>query len=280
MAWVKMGEWDALLSSIGASPAEWTSPVQPDSAEPEWKVELRSRGVEVSASDIVLDPGTGFFTYEGQQVLIYIKDTRRTSDDLQQKEEAVRFHFSDCSTIGMMKEENRYSRYVAIARTDSRFPVFSREIDGSRQELEVELMVCKNCLRGSNYRRYADETTRVRNRIWREFSIPGFFEEFSSRISVIPRLSCATLPPADYTQDWGKVSYEVRARANWICAKCKVDLSDARACLHVHHRDRDRGNNRWMNLVALCILCHAAEPGHGRMHISLEQRRKVESRRR
>lgn len=62
-----------------------------------------------------------------------------------------------------------------------------------------------------------------------------------------------------YTLDWRQRSDRFRIENNWICDKCKLNLSDDimyRRFLEVHHRDRNKENNTRENLQCLCIYCH------------------------
>lgn len=267
--------WAELLARVGAEPARWRSDDVLPTLEPAWRVQLSTTGVDVSIDDIETDVGTGVYTYQGQQVSIYIKDTRRPQEVLEVKETAVRFHLTDCRTIARMKEENRWQRYVAIARRDGLFPVFAHELDGTVHELEVELGVCKNCLGSLNWREYSDAPSSQRQRIWTQFSLASFFEHFSSQLAIIPRDSCSALPDSLYTTDWQAVSLRVREAARWRCSSCNVELRDARQCLHVHHRDGDKSNNRDANLQALCAVCHAQQPGHRSMFVAPSVRARI-----
>lgn len=69
-------------------------------------------------------------------------------------------------------------------------------------------------------------------------------------------------PVNDYTPDWSVVSANYRKEQNYICENCGVDLSSERRLLHVHHKNRDKGDNRKKNLVALCAICHKTQPYH------------------
>ncbi len=264
---LEVDDWKRLLREVGATPSDWESSITRASLDHSWRVALRTKGIDVNIDEVEVDSETGVFTYQGQQVTIYIKDTRKPRDVLLVKEDAVRFHVTDCSTITTMKQNNRYQRYVAIARTDGAFPVFSREEDNSSLELEVELAPCKNCLRELNYRDYETETAKERAAIWQNFQLVEFFSAYASQISILPRDSCSALPDSMYVSDWHLISRRVRERARWRCDLCGVRLESFKRALHVHHRDRDKSNNRWANLQPLCAVCHAVQVGHETMFV-------------
>ncbi|MBK7908671.1 MAG: hypothetical protein IPJ78_19275 [Gemmatimonadetes bacterium] len=267
--------WRELLALVGAKPIEWSSAPSLATLEPEWRVRLSTTGVDVSIDEIEIDADAKVYTYNGQQVSIYIKDTRRPSDVLKVKETAVRFHLTDCRTIVKMKEANRWQRYVAIARRDGLFPVFAHELDGTVHEIEVELGVCKNCIGSLDWKNYRQVTGTQRERLWRQFTLQEFFEHYASRLSIVPRESCSALPDSLYTADWQAVSLRAREKAGWRCASCRVDLRSARQCLHVHHRDKDKSNNRGVNLQVLCAVCHAQQPGHHSMYVAPAVRERI-----
>ncbi len=68
-----------------------------------------------------------------------------------------------------------------------------------------------------------------------------------------------------YTADWPAVSWAVRREARWRCQACGVNLRGARHLLHTHHKNRNKQDNRPVNLIALCVICHCAQPKHGRL---------------
>ena len=83
-------------------------------------------------------------------------------------------------------------------------------------------------------------------------------------------------PVNDYTPDWSIISANYRKGQNYICENCGVDLSSERRLLHVHHKNRDKGDNRKKNLVALCATCHKAQPYHEkRLDVSVSDLKKI-----
>lgn len=71
-----------------------------------------------------------------------------------------------------------------------------------------------------------------------------------------------THPVNDYTPDWSSISASYRKKQRYICQACGVDLNSERHLLHTHHKNRDKGDNREKNLIALCALCHQKQPYH------------------
>lgn len=262
--------WGDLLGTIGASPSNWRFSGTWGDRIPEWQVTLADKGIDVVLDEIEIDPETGHYLFQGQQVLIYIKFTNLPRETLlYDKAGSRRFHFRDCRTIHSMKDQNRFQRYVAISRTDGLFPVVSREpVTNEQHELNAPLGVCKNCLKESDYKGYDGAKPARAKSIWESFDIEEFFDEFASSISWIPVDVCSALDPKKYSDDWSKISTEVRQKAKWRCDECRVDLSSRKRLLHVHHLDHNKLNNWQWNLRPLCALCHKAQPAHQKMYVS------------
>jgi len=80
------------------------------------------------------------------------------------------------------------------------------------------------------------------------------------------------LRPDGYTEDWPSISWAMRREARWKCRGCGVNLRGARHLLHVHHKNRNKQDNRPINLIALCVVCHCAQPRHGRLERAARSR--------
>lgn len=267
--------WNKLLNQIGAERSSWEYRGARPNSPPEWLVTLAEIGIEVGLEDLEVDQATGLYLFQGQQILIYIKFTRREKVVLEtDKHNSPRFHFMDCKTIQNMKEKNLFQRYVAISRTDGLFPVVSREQDNMELELEAHLGPCKNCLTTIDYKGYA-VSKHAKRGIWNNFVIEDFFATYSSSISAIPIDSCRAIDSVRYADEWPRVSEEIRSKAGWRCAKCGVVLISHRRLLHVHHIDRDKSNNWRHNLQPLCLLCHREQPGHNKMYVSYDNEQRL-----
>jgi len=46
---------------------------------------------------------------------------------------------------------------------------------------------------------------------------------------------------------------EIRREQKWRCKLCDRSIKGGS---HIHHKDRDRTNNRPSNLIAVCRKCH------------------------
>ena len=77
--------------------------------------------------------------------------------------------------------------------------------------------------------------------------------------------------PFDYDALWWRdFSYWVREQKNWQCDKCSISLKDNHEMLHTHHAN-GINRNTLRHLQALCIGCHAEQPGKN--HRQLKKRR-------
>ena len=72
-----------------------------------------------------------------------------------------------------------------------------------------------------------------------------------------------------YAPDWKKISYDKRCESNFECETCGIDLKERQDLLHVHHSDRNKLNNEFWNLKAVCALCHSEYEGHFHLYKKL-----------
>lgn len=264
----KQPELQALVAKMGARQIEWSSRW----SSPERRAlleELETRGVDFGDIAKIEVTPEGFLTYENELVVLYIRDVKTDAATARSKPEDLRrFHIFDCVTLDTMRKEKRFDRYVASSRKDGFFTIDARNWKTKSVEtMDAQLLVCKNCLGALNYEGFACATRSARDKLWRGFSIKEFFEENLAWFSSLPRYSDRDAPPSDYVEEWPAISLRVRSNTGWKCDECSIVLADRglRRFLHVHHINGVAGDNRPANLRALCVECHAAQAGHGRM---------------
>lgn len=229
-----------------------------------------SEGLEIDLSDIKID--AGLLSYQGRQVLLYIKDHSYSNGASSSKFDAAvenpesgnRFHVSDCSTIKKMRSMNRFERYVATNNVSGYFEIEASSNYGPNRTAKVALKVCKNCLSNLNYKGYSSEG--VRGKVFSEFSLDEFFSEYSSCFSYMPKAWGETFK-VGYVSNWQEISKATREREGYTCSHCKINLSSNKNLCHVHHINGVKNDNNASNLKVLCIDCHRRQPYHEGMYV-------------
>lgn len=287
---VKFLELEEQRRRIGAELSRWELG-SPGLAPRDQLLTDLATGIEIPLGDVDVSVG-GLLAYRGEQVLLYIKDTGSTLDVLRNEpHKSRRFHVADCETLESMRKQGRFERYVVTNRMDGYFLVDWRDLDiGRTGETEAALCVCRNCLKLLNWRGYENPEgwpehlpgERQRKKmIWENFSIGEFLMDYATFFRSRPSRRDAEAGLNEYVLRWPEISAEQKRRVNWTCHQCGVHLGSLRAALHCHHKNGVRNDNSSANLVVLCAMCHAEQPGHGHMKVSISVREKIlENRRR
>src|SRR5690606_1660121 len=137
-------------------------------------------GIDVALEDIT-NVG-GLLSYQGEQILLYIKDTKQPKDILiNEPEKSRRFHIAECATLEEMRRKNRFDRYHIANRIDGKFLCswFNAET-GAYGEVEASLKVCKNCLSTLNWENYTNINYERKKAVWNAFDIPEFLREYET----------------------------------------------------------------------------------------------------
>jgi hypothetical protein len=275
---INLDALEEMRRRMGAPEVQWTGAVLLPRDIPS---AIYGPGIEVKIDEVV--PKGNVLTWRGEVVLLYIKDTQNDLDQLLRAPDGngvKRFHISDCRALERMKNEGRFERYVVTKNTSGRFRCIpmDRLTREKGAEVEAGLMVCKDCLSRLNYDGYFSEPRPQKENIWRAFSIEKFLSEFSPSFVDRPTETDDSQPVQVYSDDWEEISKKYRERMNWECEGCGIRLSEKsnRRLLHVHHKNRVVSDNSLSNLIALCIVCHADEPGHS-MHIKREDKKVINS---
>ncbi len=211
---------------------------------------------KIVGGDEVEVASNGTLEYKGRKVVLYIRDM---------KGGLPKYHVVDCRTLKMMRSAGRYKRYVVTRRTDGEFLLnFSDNLQRAEPKTH-RLHICKNCLwleLNMKYRYTVDAFPLVD---WFNAIDPGYEPPPIDGLYG-PITTPITGSPSNYPPDWHLRSLQCRERANWQCEKCRIDLRlrPQRRFLHAHHI-RGTGYNNPEDLIALCIRCHAEQPGHSHM---------------
>ena len=269
-----------LVTRMGASPSAWRlRPYETKKTRTE-REELRQelqQGKEIHNLDEV-EPRAGLLTHKGEQVVLYIKDTRQGKYKLlHYPEEAKKFHIAECPTISQMRQKGRFERYVVTTRQDGKFLVEAADSD---EEFEAPLCVCMNCLRQLDWKGCENLGWDIIRRLRRDFSLQDFFAEYMTFFSLRPRYTDLTAPRGGYAKDWPPWVTRLKQQRGWCCDECGVNLAKHRSLLHGHHKNGVTSDNRQENIAVLCLLCHSEQPYHGRVKPTVAGRKLIESLRR
>lgn len=231
------------------------------------------RGIELEEGlDEIETDDDGTFSYEGEKVLLYIRDQYHSND--QNRE--YKFHICSCPTMKSMVRQGRKNRYVVTKNTSEKFYVCRIEGGEVVEEGREKMNVCKLCLQDLSYKGYGRHGSRRSKRIYEEFSLEEFFDLYGeTKFTEKPDYSEYTAPSNTYPDNFGEISRRYREKQGWTCEECGLDLSGDEQWLHTHHKNYQRNDNRDSNLKALCLRCHAEE--HPRLK-SNEEFRKFTSR--
>ncbi|GAB7230952.1 HNH endonuclease signature motif containing protein [Vibrio rotiferianus] len=221
---------------------------------------------EVELKDVDVDGG--LLSYQGRQVLLYIKDHGQSAQSaINIPYSGKKFHIADCATLKNMREQGRFERYVATNDTSGEFVISGFGVEG-----KAVLRVCQNCLNALNYKGWSSGTSRTE--ILHKFNMPEFFATYSSFFPHMPSRRAETAE-SGYSDDWSKISSHYRVEKNFECEQCKVNMRSNRSLLHVHHVNGVKSDNRPSNLRALCIDCHSKQPMHEHMALSHRERQTI-----
>ncbi len=255
-------ELDVLRQRMRAPKTSW-SPTSPNLSPREVLRKELAAGKNIDLQDVEVFDGT-LLTYQGEQILLYIKDTRQEKETLLfDKDNARKFHVAECHALERMRREGRFERYVVTTDTSNIFRVDATDrITKITEEIETELRVCKNCLTKLNWNLYKKRGKDEKLKIYSRFSLEEFFAEFSTFFMNRPKQSDLTAGIGGYTEDWSKISKRRKNEENWTCQNCTVNLEDHPKYLHTHHKNGVVSNNKTNNLEVLCIDCHSQQPQH------------------
>lgn len=231
-------------------------------------VELES-GIKINITE--LDAGSGLISFQGRQVLLYIRDHSQIYDAaIAEPARGNKFHIAWCKTLDTMRQDGRFGRYHATNRLDGSFEID----DGRGRHQDVELKVCRNCLEKLNYRESANKV--IRHTVFNSFVLKEFFSHYSTCFRYMPK-GFHNSKNSGYTEDWREISNRIRTRSGFVCGDCGVDMSSHRNLCDVHHKDGVKYNNKDENLDIVCRDCHRKKPQHGGMFLSFSDMKIIQT---
>ncbi len=217
-------------------------------------------GIEVSIEE--LDSSSTLISYQGRQVLLYIRDHSYKYDKvILDAKEGNKYHISWCRKLDEMRKTNNFNRYHATNRLDGMFEID----DGKGRHHEVALQVCKLCIEKLNYKGSIDNKNK--HKVFNEFTLAEFFSHYSTCFNHIPQ-NIKNLKNSGYTSDWKDISRATRENENYTCKQCSVNMRSAKKLCDVHHVNRIKYDNSPENLYVLCRDCHRKQPYHNHIFIS------------
>lgn len=257
---VDFGKLERLVTTMGATPLRWRSRDN-QLADPEFLARLY-QGLEVEPKDVDIEDN--LFSYRGERVLLYIKETGQDRHTLlYDTEKAKRFHVADCSALEAMRRQGRFDmRYVVTTRTDGKFPVFaSSYMSGSVDEIEAPLKVCRSCLMKIGFRGYGGLHHQEKRNVWLAFDIGEFLWENPTSFRSKPTYTDRTAPMPGTAPDWMDTVHRYRRFRQWACDECGVSLKTHPSLIYVRPRDGNTWQARLHNLVGTCPVCSAGAQG-------------------
>lgn len=202
---------------------------------------------EINSEEVSIKDGKLEFTDDGifvnedgikRQVFLYKRAMYLTYNGEKKK---PKFHICKCSKIQEYLNGNDIPEY---RRANTRTVRVLDKSNGYRETTVSDLPICGYCasqLRKSNY-----------------LDSGEFSEVLRNAADVEPIKPKIVVGPDGYTKDWQIISADFRAKHNYTCEKCGIQVSPFdHAFVEVHHKNKNKTDNRPNNLQCLCIKCHS-----------------------
>jgi len=227
--------------------------------------------VDLDGEDIPsLVDDDGWLIRDNQPVFVYIRD-HTTGPAPENPLVRKKVHFTFCYTLNHMEEKGWFeSRYRVTNRVDkdNKYLIDIREGWSKSKAVWRLLYPCQHCLSQSGYRCFSYNTpAEERGDIVKSFDAKEALDFIwqhidARRLGEKSRGLRNSTVPAGYHPDHSKISRAYREEKGYTCEECGVNLQANTSLTDVHHKDRDKRNNKYDNLECLCKLCHAKTHPH------------------
>lgn len=216
---------------------------------------LQGDGIYVRRYEISGEVGKQL-EYKGRKVCAYIRD-QKGEVNFYNKTTSYKYHLCNCSTLHRMKEGGREARYLITERSDGFFEV--NALGGYRNRAtgsgEVKMELCYNC----------KVELQKQGKFFKPFSLREYFSKYNSNVPRTIRRETVVTRKQTYTPDHDDCAREFKKAAKYKCQICKVDCSEHKSFLHMHHKNGDPSNNKAYNILVLCVDCHSKTFQHSHM---------------
>lgn len=274
---------DQVIERIGA--VETSRPLQALGERERQKIKIDLvDGVTVKSEEYDdIETVHGMLSYEGEHCFLYIDHPKKFGLDTIELLETIpcvdgpKFHLTKCSTLEKMHSDGKSDRYILIQNPNGDFPCFphDEQLQFYENKINAKLIPCKNCLDEVGYMNFSIRrwTPEKKHEFANNFNIkkfldhqsPFFFEQRFYNQNPHHGKNNRT-PNAPKTRE------RLISRRGTNCQQCSIDLGGNTRLLHMHHINSVSGDDRDSNLLLLCALCHAQQPGHQGMESLLENR--------
>lgn len=219
----------------------------------DFKVEQKIYRLESHDIDKVVFKDGDIFLKEGEDeykgFLVKEENYRKAyyDSELGYPSHLPKFHTTECDTLKEMKGKGRFDGVYIFANT-----ALERKEHPDGGGHMSDLRVCKNCL-GIDEKlssivytkefveEHLNSDENGRGRGFRRHELPKQYEK----------------DEWGYVNGWDEVSLRYRAKQNFTCEKCGIDLTKSKYYLEVHHINSNKTENKESNLQCLCTECHA-----------------------